>query len=251
MQCYEEILLIDPTHTSARKAIKEIKDSIEFKLRAMVADYERANRGWRLSVAIEDDASDKFIEEWRQKLENLSQYIFEATEGQFFITEVRIEDQSSNGQIIVDKGKMDWMGMNQPQASGVLAYCRGTGSSRWEVHAPGKTWEAVLCHELFHGIFGLLDEYYQNPQCHCIMRSAPNPQVICNPDTHKPGRQKEPCWDTIKRRYRDVISPNPRWQTTRSDIPGKMRATEIDGVLDYNGVRVEKAPPPRFIITDN
>lgn len=252
IHCYEEILMIDPTHAVARKAIDDLKSSIEYRLRSMIADYERAGRGWRITVAIEDDADAGFLEEWKQKMINLSQFIFECTEGQFFLTEVRIEDQSSNGRIIVDKGKKDWAGMNSPQASGVLAYCTRSGTPRWEVHCPGKTWESVLCHEIFHGVFGLLDEYYQNPQCPCIMRSAPNPQKICNTETHLGGgRQKEPCWDTIKKRYQDVVSPNPKWKFTKTGIPGRGRAEEVDGILDFNGISVPVAPPPKVVVIDN
>lgn len=252
IQCYEEILMIDPTHAISRKAIDDLKSSIQYKLKSMITEYDRATRGWKITVAIEDDADPKFLEEWKAKMVNLSQFVFECTEGQFFMTEIRIEDQSSNGRIIVEKGKKDWAGMNQAQASGVLAYCTRSGTPRWEVHCPGKTWESVLCHEMFHGVFGLLDEYYQNPQCPCIMRSAPNPQKLCNPETHLGGgRQKEPCWDTIKRRYKDVVSPNPKWKFTKTGIPGRGRAEEVDGVLDFNGITVEKAPEPKVIIQDN
>jgi hypothetical protein len=251
-QCYEEILMVDPANTTARAAINKLKSSIAFKLRSMITDYERRKHGWKISVAIEDGVPAKFIEEWKEKIANLSQFIFEATEGQFFITECRIEDETSNGKIIVEKGKLDWYAMNSKKPSGVLAYCKRSGHPRWEVHCPGKCWESVLCHEMFHGVFGLLDEYYQKPQCPCIMRSAPNPQRICNAETHiGGGRQKEPCWDTIKRRYKDVVSPNPKWKFTKTGIRGKMRAEEVDGVLNYNGIRVPKCPPPKFIIIDN
>jgi tetratricopeptide (TPR) repeat protein len=254
MTLYEEALKIDPANAVARKTITDLKSTIEYKLRAMTAEFQKANRGWVISVAIEDNVDAAFLDEWKKRMESLSSFVFEATEGQFFIVECKIEDDTSNGKIIIEKGKKDWYAMNQKEPQGVLAYCKMSGTPRWEVHAPGKCWESVLCHEMFHGIFGLLDEYYQNPQCPCIMRSAPNPQKICNPQTHLGGgRQKEPCWDTIKRRYQDVVSPNPKWKFTKEGIrgPSRLSAEEVDGELDWNGVKVNKPPAPKFIIIDN
>jgi tetratricopeptide (TPR) repeat protein len=254
MALYEEALVIEPANAVAKKTIGDLKNTIEYKLRAMVAEYEKAKRGWRLTIAIEDNVDAAFLDEWKTKMESLSNFIFEVTEGQFFISEVKIEDDTSNGRIIIEKGKKDWYGMNSKQPAGILAYCKMSGTPQWEVHAPGKAWESVLCHEMFHGIFGLLDEYYQNPQCPCIMRAAPNPQKICNPQTHLGGgRQKEPCWDTIKRRYADVVSPNPKWKYTKEGIrgPNRLSAEEVDGELDWNGIKANKPPPTKVILVDN
>jgi hypothetical protein len=243
----------DPGNKQAQAALKQIKESARFQMAGLVNQYLQANRAWKIRVAVEDQASAAFMEEWKKKLEGLSNFIFEVTEGQFFVYEWTIEDQTSNGKIIVDKGKLDWQGMNGARAAGVLAYCQASGTPQWEVHCPGKTWEAVLCHEMFHGIFGLLDEYYQNPQCPCVMRSAPNPQKICNPQTHKGGgRQKEPCWDTIKKRYKDVVSPNPNWRYTKEGIKGQgpAPAEEVDGELSIGGLKVNRAPDCKVVIVD-
>lgn len=254
MGLYEEALKIDPSNAVAKKTITDLKGTIEYKLKTMVAEYEKVSHGWRLTIAIEDNVDAAYLEEWRKKMESLSKFVFIVTEGQFFITEVKIEDETSNGRIIVEKGKKDWFGMNTKEPSGILAYTKMSGTPKWEVHCPGKSWESVLCHEMFHGIFGLLDEYYQNPQCPCIMRSAPNPQKLCNPQTHLGGgRQKEPCWDTIKKRYADVVSPNPKWKFTKEGIkgPSRLSAEECEGELDWNGIKVQRPPAPKFIIVDN
>jgi hypothetical protein len=248
---YEEVLKLDPGNRKATGGIKQLKSSSSYQLAGLANQYIQAKRAWKIKVAIEDNANAGFMKEWEQKLKSLSDFIFEVTEGQFFVYEWILEDQTSNGKIIIEKGKMNWKGMNSARAAGVLAFCRASGTPRWEVHCPGKTWESVLCHEMFHGIFGLLDEYYQNPQCPCIMRSAPNPQKICNPQTHiGGGRQKEPCWNTIKKRYKDVVSPNPNWTYTKEDIKGKGKAMEVDGYLRIGGKKVPKAPLCKVIIID-
>jgi len=251
MQTYEEVLKIDPQNRTADTAVKTLKNQSNVAFASVTQQYIQAKRAWRITVAVEDNANPPFFKEWEEKLKNLSDFIFEVTEGQFFVHEWVIEDQTSNGDIIIEKGKMDWEGMNSQRASGVLAYCKGSGSPTWEVHCPGKTWESVLCHEMFHGIFGLLDEYYQNPQCPCVMRSAPNPQKICNPQTHLGGgRQKEPCWDTIKKRYSDVTSPNPNWKYTNDAIKGKHGTIEVDGTLSVGSHKIVKAPSCKVIVVD-
>lgn len=254
LQLADEVLAKDPGNGAAKKLVSEIRESSEFKLRALVSEYEKAGRGWAIKVAIEDNVNRAYLEEWKKKMALLSEYLFEVTEGQFFLAEVTIEDDTSNGKIIVDKGKKDWAGMDEKEARGVLAYCKFSGTPKWEVHCPGRTWENVLCHELFHGIFGLLDEYYQNPQCPCIMRSAPNPQRLCDAKTHiGGGRQVEPCWDTIKKRFRDVVAPNPKWAFTKQGLKGsnKMSSEELDGELKWGTLSLAKPPEARFNLIDN
>lgn len=253
LKLYEEVAKADPNNATANTAIKSIKETSKFKLKGLVDEFAAANRALKIRVAIEDQASPAFMQEWKTKLESLSNFIFIVTEGQFFVEEWTLEDNTSNGKIIIEKGKMDWLGMNSARAQGVLAYTKGSGTPGWEVHCPGKTWEAVLCHEMFHGVFGLMDEYYQNPQCPCIMRSAPNPQKVCNPQTHLGGgRQKDACWNTIKARYKDVVSPNPKWRFTKEGIKGKgpVPAEECEGELTWGGLKLTKAPDCKVIVID-
>jgi len=252
LKVYEELLATDPANATARAAAEELRESAGIKLKAVLAEWEKAGRVWKFRVAIEDDASAKVMETWKGLLERLSAFIFEATEGQFFVSEWILENQTSNGKIIVDKGKLEWESMQGPQANGVLAYCQGPGLEQWVVHGPGKTWEAVLCHEMFHGVFGLLDEYYQNPMCPCIMRAAPNPQKICGPSNHVGGgMQREPCWDAIKKRHTGVVSPNPSWKYTKEGIKGKGGAEEVDGELTVGSTRLVKPPVCNVTVIDH
>lgn len=249
---YEDVLKEDPANATAKGAIDELRESMGLKMKELVKEWEKSGRAWKIRVAIEDDASAQVMERWKGLLERLSTFIFEATEGQFFVSEWILEDQTSNGKIIVDKGKLEWASMQGPPAQGVLAYCGGPGQPNWFVRCPGKTWESVLCHEMFHGVFGLLDEYYQNPMCPCIMRAAPNPQKICSPSTHVGGgHQREPCWDTIKKRYVDVVSPNPAWVYTKQGIRGVGGAEEVDGELTLGGNKLVKPPACAVIVIDH
>jgi tetratricopeptide (TPR) repeat protein len=253
LSLYEEALKLDPDCSAARAGAKEIRESAQYRMRDLVAQYVSEGRAWKIKVAIEDAASPQVMQEWKELLERLSDFIFEVTEGQFFVREWTLEDQSSNGQIIVDRGKLTWQSMQGASAAGTLAYCVGPGTPGWRVHCPGKTWEAVLCHEMFHGIFGVLDEYYQNPMCPCIMRASPNPQKLCNPSNHVGGgMQKEACWETIRRRFKSVTSPNPAWTYTKQGIKGRgpTPAEEVDGELDLKGFKISRAPECRVIVVD-
>jgi hypothetical protein len=106
---------------------------------------------------------------------------------------------------------------------------------------------------MFHGIFGLLDEYYQKPQCPCVMRSQPAPQRLCTPETHKGGgRQQEPCIETVKKRYKDVSFPNPNWKsvTAPGGKAGNGTSEEVDGELNLRGTKFTKAPQCKVVVID-
>jgi tetratricopeptide (TPR) repeat protein len=254
IELFERAAKLDVNHPVPTRALTELRNGAEIRLKKLAEEYEKAGRAWEITVAIEDDVTTSFLEEWKKKIESLSRFIFEVTEGQFYLAGVKIEDRSSNGRIVVDRGKKDWLSMEKKEASGVLAYCKYPGKPNWEVHCPGKTWESVLCHELFHGILNLRDEYYQNPQCPCIMRAAPNPQKICNAQTHlKGGEQVEACWTSIKRRYPDVVSPNPAWKYTQVNLKPSHRygAEEVDGELTWREMTLNSPPPTRIVVIDN
>lgn len=254
LRMYEKILETNPGYAPAEAGIKSIKESAEFAMAGVLQEYINAKRAWKIKVAIEDDADAVTMKEWEEKLKVTSEFIWEVTEGQYFVYEWTLEDQTSAGQIIIEKGKLQWGGRNGPASSGVLATTYGLGTPGWICRAPGKVWPNVLVHEMFHGVFGLLDEYYQNPQCPCVMRSAPAPQKLCTPSTHKGGgRQKEPCVDSLKKRDPNLVFPNPNWTTTKDDLPGaRERGTvvEMDGFLKRGEARIEKPPVCKVIVID-
>ncbi|HLG42416.1 MAG TPA: tetratricopeptide repeat protein [Planctomycetota bacterium] len=251
---YQKVLDASPGYAPAEAGIKAIKETAEFQMAGVVNEFLQSKRAWSIKVAIEDDADAPTMKEWEEKLKTISEFIWEVTEGQFFVHEWTLEDQTSAGQIIIEKGKLQWGGRNGPGSSGVLATTYGLGTPGWVCRAPGKVWANVLVHEMFHGIFGLLDEYYQNPQCPCVMRSAPSPQRLCNAQTHKGGgRQKEPCVDSIKKRDAGVSFPNPNWTTTKDDVQGaRDRGTinEMEGFLKRGEAKIEKPPVCKVIVID-
>jgi tetratricopeptide (TPR) repeat protein len=267
---FEKAVELNPKHTKAIAAVKTIKESFEFQAREMIAEYGRTSRAWKLTVAIEDNSDMKFLEEWRDRMQLVSDYFFNLTEGQFFIQECEIEDATSEGRILIEKGKLDWFGLNNKQGSGVLAYCTAGGMPMWNVHAPGKCGISVLAHEMGHGAFGLPDEYYQNPQCDCMMRAAPNPQKLCTKETHigggrtvgPPGSEGKDCWTIVLNRKEwkgAVVQPNPGWTwagDTTKTFPAKT-GNHTDGLrncggeLKYKNLKMTSPPKTVFKLIDN
>ncbi len=267
---YEKAVELNPKHSKALAAVKRIKDSFEFQAREMVAEYVKAGRAWKITIAIEDNADKKFLDEWQERMQLISDYYFGLTEGQFFIAECEIEDSTSEGRIIVEKGKLDWFGLGNKQGQGVLAYCMGGGMPGWSVHSPGKAGISVIAHEMGHGAFGLPDEYYQNPQCDCMMRAAPNPQKLCMKDNHiaggrnvgPPGSEGKDCWQIVlnRKEWKGTVSqPNPNWTwagDTSKMFPNKTgNGTDgprnCGGELRYKNLKMTAPPKTVFKVTDN
>jgi hypothetical protein len=179
---YEAALKASPDHAGAKQGLAAIQNSSDYKLRALVAQYVKLERALVLDVAIEDNVGPDFFKEWEKKMQDLSNYVFDITEGQFFIAAVELEDSVSEGRLLVQKGTLNSGGLQGD--SGVLAYCTSPGNPDWRVTCSGRGSVSTLTHEIFHGIFGLPDEYYQQPMCDCVMKSAPNPQKLCDETNH-------------------------------------------------------------------
>ena len=258
LKSYEQVIAVDPNNSMAMGAIRSIKEAPAYKLRALTEEYAASGRAWKLKVAIEDGVSASVVKEWKTKLEELSTFIFEITEGQFFVSEWTLEDQCSDGDVLVEKGKLDWslIGQKEVSKSGeTIAYCVSTtgsdGSTSWQVHAPGKIQDVALCHELFHGIFRLGDEYLQNTPCDCIMGKGPHPQRLCNAKAHIAGdRQVASCIDSIMARSHDVVFPNPAWRFTKEGVSGTdpNLGERVDGELTWRGLKLTKPPVCKVIV---
>jgi hypothetical protein len=267
---YERALAMNPRYSDAKRAVDRIKNSTEYRLKVLGIEYDKYARAWHITVTIEEKVDKKFIETWRDKIQQLSDYVWNITEGQFYIATCEIEDDASDGKIIVEKGKLDWHGMDNKQGQGVLAYCAGSGSPGWEVHCPGLAGVSVLAHECFHGVFGLPDEYYQNPMCDCVMRSAPNPQKLCDAKNHigggsnrgPPGSEGKDCWQIIVDRpeFKKTPShPNKDWVWNEGgpdkQVPPKSTGTiegfrNPGGELRWRNLKVKEAPRTVFQILD-
>jgi hypothetical protein len=269
---YESALELNPKHSGAKSAVHKIKTSGAYMLKSLVDYYDKLGRAWHISVTIEEPVSKDFIEKWRDKIQKLSDYVWNITEGQFFIATCEIEDDASDGKIIVEKGKLDWGGMDNKEGNGVLAYCAGSGSQGWEVHCPGLAGVSVLAHECFHGVFGLPDEYYQNPMCECVMRSAPNPQKLCFASNHigggsnrgPPGSEGKDCWQIIKDRPEfkgTPAQPNKDWvwneggydkqtQNPKNESGHAEGPRNAGGELRWQRMAVKEPPKTVFQILD-
>jgi tetratricopeptide (TPR) repeat protein len=246
---FEEVLKADPSNAKAAAGLKSVQENESTKFHGLAKEYIAAGRAFKIRVAVEDNANAQFMETWKEFLESVSDYMFEITEGQFFVYEWTLEDQTSNGKLIIDKGKLEFQSMNGKAVAGLLAYCKSGGTPEWEVHCPGRTWEANVVHELMHGLFGLPDEYNQNPKCACLMRSHPNPQHLCVASTHK-GRG-ESCWDRIKKRFQGVVQPNPNWKVTKQGFHGRVKEELVDGELTIGKHTLTQAPMCKVIVIDH
>jgi len=272
MKEYEAAVGINAKHSGASGAITRIQNSIEFKFKQLAVEYDKNGRAWHLTVAIEDQADKKFFDEWSKKIQDLSQYVWDITEGQFYIADCEIEDNTSDGKIIIEKGKMSWRGTGNQQGQGVLAFCMGSGTPGWVVHCAGKNGVSVIAHEIFHGIYGLPDEYYQNPQCDCVMRSAPNPQKLCDSTNHvgggrnagPPGSEGKTCWQIVmgRREFNStIVHPNPSWawnaDTGQKTPTGPGQRDYSDGprngggTLTWKGLKTKEPPKTVIRIVDN
>jgi hypothetical protein len=227
-------------------------------------ELTKDKRAWKMTVAVQDTATKEFLELWKKKMEELSAYIFTITEGQFYIAEVEIEDNVQEGTFIIEKGKMDWRGIQNKEGQGVLGFCR-SGGGAYEVHVPGLAAISVLCHEVFHGAFGLPDEYLMQPMCDCLMKSAPNPQKLCDTAGHVKGNVQGDCWARVASRYKSVKHPNPAWKPTeKKPASGAASAStskpptrdfaeggRVYGELEWSGLKLPAPPPTKITIVKN
>ncbi len=261
VKAYEAALVKDARNSLATSALKRIKNSAEFLIRQLALDMVKSQRGWKITVVVQDSVGRPFLETWKKKMEDLSAYIFTITQGQFFIAEVEIEDNVQEGTIIIEKGKLDWRGLDNKQGQGILGYCRSGGRGGYEVHVPGLAAVSVLAHEVFHGAFGLPDEYNSQPMCDCVMKSAPNPQKICDRTNHTTTAAQGDCWGRITGRFKASVHPNTKWKPSDKKPPvptgGTPASTDyteggrVYGELEYVNLRLAAPPPTKVTIVDN
>ncbi|MBI2923088.1 MAG: hypothetical protein HYY18_18695 [Planctomycetes bacterium] len=263
---YGKILKGEPGNAAAKTGLGRIRGAQEARMAKFTAELDKPGRALHLTVAIEDDADKAFLDEWAGKIQELSEYIFVITEGQFFVADCEIRDKSSSGKILIMKGKLDWKGIESADGfTGKLAWCPEAGTPGWYVTAAGRIAVSVLCHEVFHGIFGLNDEYDKESVCQCVMAAAPNVQQLCDGRGHVEGGKKDyiytpgtegwDCWRVVQKRFPGVAHPNPNWKW--SDPAGNKQqpweptdfmdgTRSVGGELSWNGLRLKS--PPRTVV---
>jgi len=199
-----QAITLNPDHETTRKAMGYVKRGDAWvrpgEVRAdLVTKAEADGRAFSFTIAIEDEADKAFLEEFSWRLRRLNRFVWHLTEGQVFLKKLTIVDKSSSGRIVIGRGKLL---LTLMQGGG--AFCMNSGRPNWKVMSGGRCYVRVLCHELFHGIFGLPDERHG---CFCIMQGGlygirTTELEVCDDKTHRrhPVTPKS-CWSLIKARY--------------------------------------------------
>lgn len=186
-----------------------------------VEKVDESGRAFSYTFAFADDADEEFFEEFSWRVRRLNWFIWHLTEGQMYLKKIRLVDKSTEGRFIIEEGRL-----NQTLLTGGGAVCYNSGSKDWFVKSGGKCYMRILCHEFFHGIFGLPDERHG---CFCIMQGGlygiKTPDLkLCDRESHRESSvTPTSCWEIILNRYPDM---NHEEASIVSDR-GKAPETEI------------------------
>lgn len=172
-----------------------------------LAEVKADGRALTVDIAIQDDADAAFFEEFRWRLERLSWFLWQITEGQVYLERIDVADKTQEGRFILLAGQLD-----TPVLDGGGAACYNPGRPDWYVTSGGRCYVRILAHEMLHGLFGLPDERHG---CFCIMQGGlygiKTPDLeLCDDDSHRPHAQTpRSCWSMIQARYPKMQHPNP------------------------------------------
>lgn len=203
-----------------------------------VLRLERRNAlvGFNLHASIEWDATRLDFERYRDRLYDLGELLYNATDGQMLVEQVTISDDG----LYWDQADVRiYANLNQSSVASVDGLFRETG---WIRMNPNDAYfVGSLLHELGHYAFGVLDEYEDapgpsdpsdGPPCtlasdgttapfgngfgkdSCFMRGARdgvdgrNQKKLCSmhpANPHAPGTEQGPvdCWSEVINRYGD------------------------------------------------
>lgn len=168
---------------------------------------DKAGRAYSFTIAIEDDAGKEFFEDLSWRVRRLNWFLWRLVEGQAFLKKIRIEDKTSEGRFVIERGKLD---LTLLEGGG--AFCTNAGKENWQVRSGGRCYVRILCHEMLHGIFGLPDE---RGGCACLMQGGlygiRTDQIpLCDRETHKEDDSlPDSCWELIRKRFPEMAHPNP------------------------------------------
>jgi hypothetical protein len=236
-----------------------------------VLRLERRNAlvGFNLHASIEWDATPLDFERYRDRLYDLGELLYNATDGQMLVEQVRISD---DGLYWDEADIRIYANLNQASNASVDGIFRESGVIR--MNPNDAYYSGDLLHEFGHYAFGVLDEYEDlagqddksdGPPCtlksdlttapygngfgkdSCFMRGARdgvngrNQKKLCSmhpANPHAPGTEQGPvdCWSEVIDRYGD--SPSWRLQTPVS------RNAIVDRLPDSGQpLRGAQAPP--------
>ncbi len=203
---------IEPDHSESRKAMGFVESDGHWTRpgevnREWVKKIDKAGGGYSFTIAIEDDADTAFFDEFSWRIKRLNWFIWDLTEGQVYLKNIRVADKTSKGRFVIEKGKL-----HLTLLDGGGAICYNSGRPNWVVESGGRCYVRIFCHEFFHGIFGLPDERHG---CACLMQGGlygiKTTQIsMCDVDTHIDDFvTPTPCWTLIKDRFPKMVHPNP------------------------------------------
>jgi hypothetical protein len=236
-----------------------------------VLRLERRNAlvGFNLHASIEWDATQLDFERYRDRLHDLSELLYNATDGQMLVEEVTISD---DGLYWDEADIRIYTNLNQASVASLDGLFNDTGRIR--MNPNDAYFVGSLLHEFGHYAFGVLDEYEDasgpsdlsdGPPCtlasdgttapfgngfgkdSCFMRGARdgvagrNQKKLCSmhpANPHAPGTEQGPvdCWSEVIDRYGD--SSNWRLQTPVS------RSAIVDRLPDSGQPLRGVQPPP-------
>lgn len=213
-------LRIDSDHAATRKVMGYVKKSGSDEWTrageinsAWIASLDAAQRGLSLTISIEDDADALFFDEFKWRLHRLNEFLWQITEGQIYIKDIQVQDQSIGSsdaflhRIVIPKGQL-----RIPVMKGGGALCKNSGRANWQVFSGGRCYVRILAHEICHGLFALPDERHG---CYCLMQGGlygikTQDLKLCSASSHQIASSiPVSCWSLIQKRYPYMKHPNP------------------------------------------
>ncbi|MBI4712387.1 MAG: hypothetical protein HY762_03665 [Planctomycetes bacterium] len=186
----------------------------------VVKEVKNLPRELSLEIGVQDAADDAFLDQFAKRMTEVSDLVWKITQGQFYIKEIKIRDNCSDGKVIIKKGTKDWdcfVGLSAvpntaqagPPAFGRSAMCYDAITSRWYAWSAGKPVSATLTAEILRGWTKLK---YEN--CNCLLKPGQKPGqeiiALCDDKSHQGGGKS--CWKQLLERYPQIKYPNPAFK---------------------------------------
>ena len=259
------VIELDPDHKDARKALGYVKDDNgEWRQEEEVMlekNMVRFEGGWApkeklpelmkkgsyaliFKIAIEDDVDDEFMKYFEEHLNETAVLAWQMLQGQFYISEISVEDKTSKGNVIIEKGLSQTNDYSRARADGI--------GYNHTMFVPGKYFHYTFLHEIGHARLGLPDEKKGTQVGHCpncIMCGYSEESVrnllYCDENNHTGNGPS--CWELILQHWPKLVGPT---NMNFSDISeGSGRGTSFNDTDTKNGLRY--SPPATKITIKN
>ncbi|MHC4778112.1 MAG: hypothetical protein ACYTFG_05990 [Planctomycetota bacterium] len=152
-----------------------------------------------ITWAVKDDASPVQMSAFANRIEQASAALWAATDGQAYLRNVTLVDNTSVGEVILDN-------LDQEAAEGMFAYTYQLGGGGYEIHLGGNFPMQAFLHEMGHGFvlqdWALPEEYDMSgsPCPVCAMDAyqlgtGEGKVVFC--DTSNCSTTRNGCWENV------------------------------------------------------